>query len=191
MKPLFLLLLGLSSAPVFSADEPFPIPAKNKPAVAAYEAPERIRRRESRAVFNASIGPAFFSNLNVGGAGFLFAGAYGWDLGDAILKLNADLAFNSNAFWATVGPGVQGFFLVQGDIAPYAGLDFGITYSHAEDAARPPRTVTGFSVGAELGVVLFRTANVSFDGGLRYAWLLKENGYGLPQMFTIKVGMWF
>lgn len=177
-------LLAYSTAP---AEEP-PItsssPSSSIPS-------SSLSRRESRQIFNASIGPALFTNLAAGGVGFLLGGAYGWDLGEAILKLNIEAAISGGTFWTGVGPGVQGFFLVQGDVAPYAAANFGVTYCHADNNSHPPRSVTGFSAGAALGVVLFRNANVSFDAGLHYTVLLKENGFGLPQMATLKVGMWF
>ncbi len=193
------LLLGFLSisllGPVGKAlgDEPFPIPAKSqKPSLAPNEDGDlgRPRRRTSRNVGYVGIGPAFFGNMSAPGTGFLLAGTYGWDLNEAIIKLNGELAFNGSATWGSLGVGVQGF-LMSGEHTPYVAADFGLTYARSQSTSAVPRTVTGFSVGATAGVQLFRTANVQFDAGLRYALVLKENANGHPSLLTVRVGVWF
>lgn len=150
----------------------------------------RPRRRASRTVGYVGIGPAFMGNMLSTGAGVLLAGTYGWDLNEAIIKLNGEMAFNGSATWASVGVGVQGF-LLSGEHVPYVAADFGLTYARADATSPVPRTATGFSVGAQAGIQLFRTANVQFDAGLRYAIVLKENAMGHPSLVTLRVGIWF
>ncbi len=196
--PLAILLISLS-LPIqkASADEPFPIPAKSKKGSVATsdESSEgsdigRPRRRASRNVGYVGIGPAFMSNMVADGTGMLAAGTYGWDLNEAIIKLNGELAINGSATWASVGVGVQGF-LYSGEHVPYVAADFGLTYARSQSTSPVPRTATGFSVGAQAGIQLFRTANVQFDAGLRYAVVLKENASGHPSLVTLRVGIWF
>lgn len=194
MRLLPTILVFALAFPAF-ADQSFPIPAKSsagigQPVSTEPSAWERPRRREPRQVGNVSIGPTVFSNMNAGGVGFLFAGSYGWDLGDAILKLNGDFMVNGSALWGNVGLGVQGFIL-QGDTAPYVAFDFGVGFTRTGTTAAVPRNVTGFGVGAQAGVVLFRSSAIHFDVGLRYGLILNQNAFGLPQVFLMKVGIWF
>ncbi len=183
------LLLGMSPHSLF-ADEPFPIPSKSKVVDSAYEEVTKPRRRAVRQVWYLGIGPAFFGNLNVSGAGYLVSGSYGWDLNEAIIKMSAETAFNSGAFWANIGLGVQGF-LLDTDHAPYIAGDFGIAYSHLAGPTPTPSTATGFSLGAQIGYQFFRRSSVQFDVGVKYVTVLKDNPLGRPYAFLIKFGIWF
>lgn len=189
MRFLSLLLLGTISWSLL-ADEPFPIPNKSKVVDGVYEEATKPRRQAARQVGFVGVGPAFLGNLNVSGAGYLISGTYGWDLNEAIIKLSAETALNSGAIWANVGVGVQAF-LLNIEHAPYLAADFGIAYTRLSGTAIIPRAATGFSLGAQAGVQLFRRSAIQFDLGVKYVVVLKQNPLGHPYAVLIKVGIWF
>jgi hypothetical protein len=102
-----------------------------------------------------------------------------------------DLDILGNAFFTSLGLGAN-YYFTETDIAPYIGADFGGGVAKsAADGIFSGQVNGGFVVGVGAGVELLRTASVNLDVGFRAGFLLNPNTYGTPQVFTLRLGLYF
>jgi hypothetical protein len=155
------------------------------------EAKEGTQRHATRKQTYLGFGGSSFGNLNSSGIGFSLGAAYAWDLNRARVKLLAEGDMNGSAFFASAGLGGS-YFLSLADLAPYLAADFGAGAAKVDGggAFTGPTTV-GFVVGFGAGIELLRTSSVNLDLGFRAAYLLHSNDFGLPQAYSLRLGLYF
>ncbi|MEZ4751847.1 MAG: hypothetical protein R3B54_14810 [Bdellovibrionota bacterium] len=78
--------------------------------VTQHESDEGQRRRPARQVRYFALGPAGFGNLNADSIGVYVAGAYAFDVNQAIIRIRAEGAFGGGALFADFGLGASYFF---------------------------------------------------------------------------------
>lgn len=155
------------------------------------ESHDGIQRRPARKAWYVGLGGAALHALNVDGIGYSLGVAYAWDLNTALLKLMAEGSGLNNAFMASVGLGGN-YFFSRADVAPYAAADFGLGAAKAVGGSGffSGDTRGGFDLGAGGGVQLLRSASVNLDIGFRAGFLLKQNGFGTPEAFSLRLGIY-
>jgi hypothetical protein len=156
-----------------------------------HEAREGTQRRPTRSVNYVSFGGSVFSNLNSDGLGYSFGIGHGWDVNTAMIKIIVTGDFNQDAWMLSTGLGGNYFFSMR-DIAPYVTGDFGAAAAKIDGGGLlSGQTIGGFSLGAGAGIQFLRTAAVNLDLGFRANFLLRENQLGIPQSYSLRLGIFF
>ncbi|MCB0406017.1 MAG: hypothetical protein KDD51_14640 [Bdellovibrionales bacterium] len=158
--------------------------------VTEQESDEGQRRRPARQVRYFALGPAGFGNLSANSVGVYVAGAYAFDVNQAIIRIRGEGAFGGGALFADFGLGASYFFSLE-DTAPFVGLDFGYGVSRVNNGTLFGDTVTGFVLAPIIGVQFMRTSSVNLEVAGRAAFLLSRNSIGNPMLFVIRVGLYF
>lgn len=145
----------------------------------------------SHPTWSLGFGPAFMSSMNAGGVGIGLEGARAWDVRVASVKAFTTFALRGSAYFGQLGLGVNKFILDQ-DTSPYVAADLGYGFSKA-DGGGPfsGQSASGFVIGAGGGVQMFRSADIQFDVGLRFALLLKDTAAGHPSLTFFRVSVLF
>lgn len=148
-------------------------------------------RKPSRRIHSLAFGGSLFSQMNASSIGYSLGGAFGWDLVDTILKIQADLSLCGAALFFNADLETM-FLLSRRETAPYlaGAFGFGVTRSAATDTVSS-QTVAGFDIGAGGGLLFLRTSDVNLDIGLRFHLLLSANSQGNPLASTLRLGMYF
>ena len=156
------------------------------------EAREGTERRPARKEWYLGFGGAEFSNLNASGLGYSLGAAYAWDVNTALIKLMAEFAELDSAFVASVGLGGN-YFLTTGDVAPYLAADFGFGGAKAQGGGGffSGQTLGGFDVGVGGGIQFLRTSSVNLDIGFRAGFLLHSTTAGTPEVYSLRLGVYF
>lgn len=156
------------------------------------ESREGTQRKPVRNEWYVGIGGAEFNNLNVNGIGYSFGLAHAWDFNQGLFKILGEFSGLDSAFVGSVGLGGE-YFLLNSDLAPYLSGDFGFGGAKAEGGAGffSGTSYGGFDVGVGTGVEIMRTAATNLDIAFRAGFLLKNNGYGTPEVFSLKLGLYF
>lgn len=158
--------------------------------VTQHESDEGQRRRPARQIRYFALGPAGFGNLSASSVGVYIAGAYAFDLNEAIIRIRAEGAFGGGALFADFGLGASYFFSLR-DTAPFVGLDFGYGISRMSNSSVLGEIANGFVLAPIVGVQLMRTSSVNLEVAGRAAFLLSRNSIGNPMLFVIRVGLYF
>jgi hypothetical protein len=159
--------------------------------ITQHEASEGTERRPTRSENYLSFGGSVLSNLNSTGLGYSFGVGHAWDANIALLKIYAQGDFNGDAWMLTGGIGGDYFFSTR-DIAPYVTADFGGGAAKIDGGGVfTGQTVGGFAVGVGGGVQFLRTASVNLDLGFRAGYVLHSNSIGLPQCYSLRLGLYF
>lgn len=168
--------------------------AKTNPRVGEitdHETREGTQRRPTRSENYVSFGGAALSNLRSPDIGYSIGVGHAWDLNVALIKILAEFDFSGSAWMVSGGIGGAYFFLPT-DIAPYVAADFGAGAAKIDGGGvLSGQTIGGFAAGAGAGVQFFRTASVNLDLGFRAGFLLRENALGVPQAYTLRLGIYF
>jgi hypothetical protein len=136
-------------------------------------------------------GGSSFNRLNSSGFGYSFAAAFGWDTDQALIKILTEADFNGSAFFLNAGLGGNYFFNMR-NIAPYLTADFGGGLAKLDAGGiLSGQTIGGFVLAAGAGIQFLRTAEVNLDIGFRAAFMLNRNALGAPQVFTLRLGLFF
>jgi hypothetical protein len=156
------------------------------------EAHEGTERKPARKEWYLGFGGAEFNNLNVNGIGYSFGIAYAWDVNVALIKLMGEFSGLDSAFMGGIGLGGE-YFLTTADVAPYISGDFGFGAAKAEGGQGffSGSTLGGFDGGVGAGVEFLRTSSVNLDLGFRAGFLLHSNSYGTPEVFSLRLGLYF
>jgi hypothetical protein len=136
-------------------------------------------------------GPSWFGNLNRSGPGLSLGIAYSWDANFARIKIFGEGDFRNAAFFA--GGGLAGeYFFTETAVAPYVSVDFGGAAAKIDNGAvLDGATVGGFAIGWGGGIEFLRTSTVNLDLGFRAGYLLHDNQYGAPQVYSLRLGLYF
>ncbi|MFM8269510.1 MAG: hypothetical protein ACKN9V_04910 [Pseudomonadota bacterium] len=140
------------------------------------------------------LGPTTLTNLNSNGVGYFFSGGYAFNYEQTMLKLNADVLGRSGALILSGGIGFSYFlqnFVFQ-ELNPFIGADF----SFATARIRPNETglgewVTGFMVGPQIGVQVFRNSDVLLEVAAKWATFLESGSLGTPSYGVLKISLYF
>jgi hypothetical protein len=136
-------------------------------------------------------GGAAFTNLNATGIGLSIAAAQAWDVDNALIKILGEGDFNGSAFFTSVSLGGN-YFLTSADVAPYVTGDFGAGVAKLDGGGvLDGQTVVGFAGGAGAGVQFLRASSVHLDLGFRAGFLFHANQLGIPQAYTLRIGLYF
>lgn len=156
-----------------------------------HEALEGTQRRATRSINYVSFGGSTFGNLNSEGIGYSFGVGHGWDINTVLVKIIATGDFNQDAWMLAAGLGANYFFMPT-DIAPYVTADLGAAFAKLDGGGLlSGETVGGFSAGAGGGIHFLRTAAVNLDLGFRAGFVFKENALGIPQSYSVRLGLYF
>jgi hypothetical protein len=136
-----------------------------------------------------AVGPAMMGNLNTGGVGFAFAGAYAWNTYRGLAKLQAQFEFNGRANAGEV-LFVGNYFIETKGVTPYLSGDAGVGFTN-RDGGKDEPTVLGPVVGVGAGLQLLRFRPITVDLGARAGAMIHSNGYGLPMTVSLLLGMYF
>lgn len=155
------------------------------------ESHDGTQRKPSRHISYLGFGGSLFGAMNTSNVGYAFGAGFGWDVNDAIIKIQGDFSICGPAYFLNVG--IEGmFFLSSQSIAPYLSADFGFGLTQSESSYMiGGQTIAGFDVGGGGGVLLLRTSNISIDVGLRVNVLLSTNNLGNPVAGTLRLGLYF
>ena len=156
------------------------------------EAHDGTQRRPVRSEWYLGIGGSSFNNLNVNGIGYSFGVAHAWDFNSGLFKIMGEFSGLDSAFATSVGLGGE-YFILPTDFAPYISGDFGFGAAKAEGGAGffSGTSYGGFDVGVGAGVEIMRTASTNLDISFRAGFLLKNDGYGTPEVFSLRLGLYF
>lgn len=140
------------------------------------------------------LGPASLVNLNSNGVGYAFIGGYAFNYDQTMLKLNAEVMGRSGALVLSGGIGFSYFpknFILQ-ELNPFVGADF----SFGTSRIRPNETglgewTTGFMVGPQIGVQVFRTSDVMLEVAAKWATFLESGSQGTPSYSVLKISLYF
>jgi hypothetical protein len=155
------------------------------------EANNGTQRRPVRKAIYLGFGGSEFSHLNSTGVGYSFGAAYSWDTNYVRIKLLGEGDVNGAAFFASGGIGGN-YYFSNSDVAPYLSADFGGGVAKVDGGGVfSGQTVGGFVVGAGAGVELLRTSSVNLDLGFRAGVLLHANNYGMPEVYSLRLGLYF
>lgn len=168
--------------------------AKGNPRVGEitdHEAREGTQRRPTRSTNFVSFGGSTLGNLNSDGIGYSFGVGHGWDINTVLIKIIATGDFNKDAWMLSSGLGGNYFFMTT-DIAPYVTADFGAGLAKIDGGGLlSGQTIAGFHFGAGGGIQFLRTASVNLDLGFRAGLLLHGNELGIPQSYSLRLGLYF
>ena len=138
------------------------------------------------------MGASSFNNLNASGIGYSLGVARAWDFNSGLFKIQGDFAELSEAFAASAGIGGE-YFLMDTDLAPYLAADFGFgaVKSQGNNGLISGTTYGGFDLGVGAGVEVMRTSAINLDILFRAGFLLRNDGYGTPNVMSLKLGLYF
>lgn len=155
------------------------------------EAKEGTQRRPARGSAYLSFGGSTFGNLNSSGIGYSLGLGYSFDVNRVRLKLMGEANVNGAAFLMSGGLGGNYFFSL-GDISPYLSADFGLGAAKIDGGgAFSGELVGGFVAGVGAGVELLRTSSINLDLGFRVGFLFHANSLGMPQVYSLRLGLYF
>ena len=154
---------------------------------------QKINRRvEARSYTYLGFGPNELGNLGTDGSGQSLSAAYLWETTPyAAIRAGIDFSMKTGDVDAAMTSGSLGaqFYLTPTAFSPYLGVDFG--YGGAVSDADGIDNVGNWSLGAGLGVALFRTSSVQMHLSARYVQILEDNGKGRPHSRTLSLGVAF
>ena len=150
------------------------------------------QRRPTRKEWYLGFGPMTFSNLNTTGIGYSLGVARAWDVNTVLIKIMGEAGGHNSAFLISLGIGGE-YFLSTGNTAPYVGADFGFGAAKASGNAGffTGSVIGGFDGGLQAGVELLRSSKINLDVNFRAGFLLKSNSYGLPSVYSLRLGLYF
>ncbi len=155
------------------------------------EAHDGTQRKPVRKSVYVGFGGSTFGNLNSTGVGYSFGLAYSWDVNVARIKLQAQGDVNGAAFMVTGGLGAN-VYLTTEDIAPYLSGDFGGGAAKLDGGnILHGDVVGGFAAGVGAGVEFLRASAINVDLGFRAGVILHANTLGLPQVYSLRLGLYF
>ncbi|MDR3605957.1 MAG: hypothetical protein P4M08_01095 [Oligoflexia bacterium] len=155
------------------------------------ESKEGAERRPTHNAWYLGFGGSELNHLNSSGLGYSLGLAYSWDVNFARVKLFAEGDGIGDAFFAGGGMGFN-YYFSQEDIAPYLSADFGAGAAKIDGGGiTSGQIVGGFIVGAGAGIEFLRTTAVNVGLGFRAGFLLHENNIGLPEVLSLRLGVYF
>jgi hypothetical protein len=150
-----------------------------------------MRRKPAKSGKFLAFGPTLVSNVNSTGVGFYLGFAYSWDVNQMMVRLRGDLSIRGAGMLTDFGLGAS-YFLGEGSVAPFVGLDVGFGVARVDRGGFLLNdTVTGFTVGPLVGVHLLRTNTINIEVALRAIYMLKAGVYGNPSAYVLRVGLYF
>ncbi|MBY0472350.1 hypothetical protein K2X30_14385 [bacterium] len=158
--------------------------------VTDHESRDGTQRKATRKVTYVGFGGSVLSSLNTSGVAYSLAGAYGWDVNQMLISLLLQVNFKDTAQFLGAGLEAQ-YFLSMDGVAPYVSGFFGAGGAKVHDTILSGEMVGGFMAGVGGGVTVLRTSNVNLDLGFRANFLLRNNAFGLPQAYSLRVGVVF
>ena len=136
-------------------------------------------------------GGASLSNLNSGAIGYSFAVGETFDLNQVAIRILGELDIQGTALFSSAGVGLNYYFNTS-NYAPYVSGDFGWGVAKIDGGSwAAGTTVFGFVFGFGAGVELFRNASINMDIGFRTAFVMNQNGNGIPTAYTLRLGLYF
>lgn len=161
--------------------------------VSPLNAEEPPENRASRGYY-LGLGPTWLSRLNSNGLGYFFTAGYAFNYEQTMLKLNAEVLGRSGALALSGGIGVSYFpknFVLK-ELNPFIGLDFSLGTARI----RPNETgigewITGFIIGPEIGVQVFRSSDVLLEVSGKWATFLESGSLGTPSYTALKISLYF
>lgn len=156
------------------------------------EAKNGTQRLPTRSEWYVGAGGSSFNNLNADGIGYSIGIGHAWDFNTGLFKLMGSLDGLDGAVHTDVGLGGE-YFLLPTDFAPYLSADFGFGAAKAEGNSGffSGTWYGGFEVGVGAGVEIMHTVATHLDIQFRSGFLLKNNGFGTPEIFTLRLGLYF
>jgi hypothetical protein len=101
------------------------------------------------------------------------------------IRLNGEVAWRQDPVWSSmwdlnIG---YGYYFRNAQISPYVTFDFG--YGGALCPGQD--SISGMTLGAQLGLGMFRMAQKQMSLSLRYLHLYKDNGLGEPELLAFMI----
>lgn len=157
------------------------------------KAEEPPENRASRGYY-LGLGPTWLDRLNSSGLGYFFTAGYAFNYEQTMLKLNAEALGRAGALVLSGGIGIAYFpknFVLK-ELNPFIGADFSLGTARI----RPNETgigewITGFIVGPEIGVQVFRTSDVLLEVSGKWATFLESGSLGTPSYSVLKISLYF
>jgi hypothetical protein len=153
------------------------------------ETTKLTRRTETLDYNTYSLGAATFNNLKSSKKNMpsmYFGTGYQYDVTEqSAIRLNGELAFRQDSDWASIwGINVgYGYYFRNAQTSPFMAFDFGYGGSFCSGL----QSIVGMSLGAQVGIGLFRTSQKQMSLSLRYMHLYKDNGIGQPALLALMI----
>jgi hypothetical protein len=153
------------------------------------ETTKLTKRTETLDFSTYSLGAAGFDNLKSSKKNMpsmYFGTGYQYDVTEqSAIRLNGELAFRQDSAWASIwGLNIgYGYYFRNAQTTPFMAFDFG----YGGSVCQGLESVVGMTLGAQLGIGMFRTSHKQMSLSLRYLHLYKDNGSGQPSMFGFMI----
>jgi len=155
---------------------------------------EELPTSQAARGYYLGLGPVSLNRLNSDGVGYFFTTGYAFNYERILLKLNAEAMGRAGALIINGGIGVSYFpkQLVFQELNPFLGLDFGFGTSRI----RPAETgvgewVSGFILGPQIGVQVFRTSDVLLEVAGKWGTFFDRGSFGTPSYAVLKISLYF
>ena len=160
--------------------------------VTAAEVKSGTARQETVKRVQVAFGPTWTYGFNTTKMLYNFELAYVWERDQLAPRMFSEFNVGpgvKQAFSASAGLGLD-YYLTNSKQAPFVGLDVGYGFFHqATTAEQRARVMSGFTVGANVGYSIMRTADTSMYVAANYRPVLGGFGGKGAGMYGIQIGL--
>jgi hypothetical protein len=145
------------------------------------------RRKQSKRFGVGGFGPAAIREVETEELAYDFYGGYVWEVNPfAAIKGIADVTTDFDRATLVSGNIGANFYPFNADVSPYIGGDLGLGYLASED-----QDELGFTAGASLGALLFRTTSTQLNLEAKTRFQFNDIDGSYPFAYTARVGVQF
>ncbi len=146
------------------------------------------RRIKSKNFRIFGFGPTTATHLDTDKTGYYIVTGYAWEvIPKAAVRLKLEGALFPDKVSAFSGNIGANYYFSDASVSPYIGGDFGYGVFWSDSLG----TASGFSVGAGLGLIFFRTSSVQMDLQARVLTVFDENNEGQPSLALLRLGIYY